>query len=42
MLNIKKVEFELADPDMSLFFEKGLRGGISYISNKYSKPATSV
>ena len=38
MLNITKVELELiADPDMHSFFEKGMRGGVSYIFNKYSK-----
>ena len=38
MLNITKVKLELiADPDMYSFFEKGMRGGVSYIFNKYSK-----
>ena len=38
MLNMKKVELELiTDPDMYLFFEKGVRGGISYISNRCNK-----
>ena len=38
MLNMKKVELELIiDPDMYRFFEKGMRGGVSYISNIYSK-----
>ena len=38
MLNAKKVEFELI-PDlvMYIFFENGTRGGVSYISNKWSK-----
>ena len=33
-----KVELELiSDADMYLFFEKGMRGGVSYISERYSK-----
>ena len=37
MLNITKVELELiSDPDMYIFFEKGMRGIVSYISNRYS------
>ena len=27
----------IPDPDMYIFFEKNKRGGVSYISNKYSK-----
>ena len=38
MPKMKKIELELIrDPDMNIFFEKGTRGGISYISNRYSK-----
>ena len=38
ILNMTKVELELIpDPDMYIFFEKGARGGVSYISNRYSK-----
>ena len=38
MLNMTKVELELIpDPDMYIFFEKGTKGGVSYISNRYSK-----
>ena len=38
MLNMKKVELKLIpDPDMFIFPEKGMRGGVSYISNRYSK-----
>ena len=38
MLNMAKVEPELIpDPDMYLFFEKGMRGGFSYFSKIYSK-----
>ena len=33
-----KVDLELIpDPDMYIFFEKGTKGGVSYISNRYSK-----
>ena len=33
-----KVKFELiSDSDMYLFFEKGMRGGVSYISKRHSK-----
>ena len=38
MLNMTKVKLELiSDPDMYIFFEKGMRSGVSYISNRYSK-----
>ena len=38
MLNMTKVELEIiTDPDMHIFFEKGMRGGVSYISSRYSK-----
>ena len=38
MLKMKKLESQLMpDPDMYIFFEKGIGGGISYISNRYSK-----
>ena len=38
MLNMTKVELELiSDPDMYIFFDKGMRGGVSSISNRYSK-----
>ena len=38
MLNMTKVELELIPgPDMYIFFEKGTRGGVSYISNRNSK-----
>ena len=38
MHNMTKVELEiLSDPDIYIFFEKGTRGGVSYISNRYSK-----
>ena len=35
-LKVTKTELELIlDPDTYIFFEKGIRGGISYISNRY-------
>ena len=38
MLKITKIELELIpDSDMYIFFEKGTRCRISYISNRYSK-----
>ena len=38
MLSMTKVELELIpDPDMYIFFEKGTRGGVSDISNRYSQ-----
>ena len=38
MLNMKKGELEIiSDVDMYSFFEKGMRGEISYISIRYSK-----
>ena len=37
MHNMTKVELELIPhPDMYIFFEKGTRNGVSYISNRYS------
>ena len=38
MLKMTKTKPEqFPDPDMYIFFEKGTRGGIFYISNIYSK-----
>ena len=38
MLNVTKDEVELiSDADMYLFFEKGIRVGVSYISKRCSK-----
>ena len=38
MLKMTKVELEkISDPDKYIFIEKGMRGGISYISKRYSK-----
>ena len=37
-LKVTKTELELIlDPDTYIFFEKGIRGGISYISNRCRK-----
>ena len=36
MLKMEKVGLELiTDPEIYIFFEKGMRGGVSYISNRY-------
>ena len=38
MLNMKKVELDfVSDSYMYLFFEKAIRGRVSYISKRYSK-----
>ena len=38
MLNMAKVTLELISyPDIYIFYEKGIRSGISYISYRYSK-----
>ena len=38
MLNMEKVELELiTDPDMYIFFEKGMRGGASDNSTRYNE-----
>ena len=37
MLNMKKVKLKLtSNPEMYIFFEKGMGGGVSYIFNRYS------
>ena len=38
ILYLTKVELELiSDADMYVFFEKDMRGGVSYIFNRYKK-----
>ena len=38
MLKITKVKLEkISDADIHLFIEKGMRGGISYVSKRYTK-----
>ena len=38
ILKMSKIKLELiTDPDMWIFFKKGIRGWISYISNRYIK-----
>ena len=38
MLKMTKLELEkISDPDKYMFFEQGMRGGVSYINKRYSK-----
>ena len=38
MLKMTKIKLELiSDPDIYIFFERGMRGRVSNISNRYSK-----
>ena len=41
MFNMTKVELELiSDLDIYILFEKGMKGGVSYISERHSKANT--
>ena len=43
MLDTTKVEIQLiSDTDMYSFFEKGMRGGVSYVSKRYSKANKNI
>ena len=38
MLKMTKVKVEkISDPDKYLFFEQGMRGGVSYINKRYNE-----
>ena len=38
MLKMAKVKLEIInDPDKCMFFEQGMRGGVSYINKRYSE-----
>ena len=38
MLKMENIKLEpISDPDIYVFFQKGTRGGISYISKRYIK-----
>ena len=38
VLSMTKIKLELiSDPDLYMFFEKGMSSGVSYISNRYIK-----
>ena len=43
MLNMMKAKLELVtNPDMHLFFEKGIRGGVSYVSKSIVNSTISI
>ena len=43
MFNLTKVELELlSDADMYLFLERGMRGGVFYISNRHCKATIHI
>ena len=43
MLKMTKVELEkISNPDIHLFIERGMRGGISYVSKRHSKANKNI
>ena len=43
MLKITRVTLEkISDPDKYMFFEQGMRGGVSYINKRYSEASKNV
>ena len=43
MLKMTKVQLEkISDPDKYMFFEQGMRGGVSYINKRYSEASKNV
>ena len=43
MLKMTKIELEkISDPDKYMFFEQGMRGGVSYINKRYREASKNV
>ena len=43
MLKMTEIKFKkISYPDKHMFFEQGIRGGISYINNRYSQTSENV
>ena len=43
MLKMTKIALEkINDPDKYMFFEGGMRGGVSYINKRYSKADKNI
>ena len=43
MLNMTKLELKkISDPDKYMFFEQGIRGGISYVNKRYREASKDV